>query len=78
MKIVLTGKMEQTRTSETRRFDSYGIEVMKNVSGTTDYLVTGSAPGQSKLNDARRHNTTIMTEVEFFDMLVEEMPEFLL
>ena len=78
MKICLTGKMEQNRMSETRRFDSYGIQVMKKVTSNVDYLVTGSAPGWNKLNDAKRHNTTIMTETEFFDMLIEEMPEFLL
>ncbi len=78
MKIVLTGKMEQNRTNESHRFETYGIQVMKKVTGTTDYLVTGTRPGQSKINDAQRHNTTIMTEVEFFDMLVEDMPEFLL
>ncbi len=78
MKIVLTGRMAQTRLAESNRFENYGISVMKKVTGTTDYLVTGSAPGGSKLRDARIHGTKILTEDAFFDMLVETMPEFLL
>ncbi len=78
MRICLTGKMAQNRMSESDKFESYGIHVTKKVSGLTDYLVTGTRPAQSKLNAARMNNTTIMTESEFFDMLVEVMPEFLL
>ena len=78
MKIVLTGKMSITRVEETRRFQAYGITVQKAVTNATDYLITGSLPGDNKLNAARHKGTKIMTELEFFDMLIEDYPEVLL
>ena len=78
MKIVLTGKMDTTRDEEYERFSAYGIEVMKNVTSTTDYLLKGTRPGQRKIQDANIHGTPQMSEHEFFDMLVDKFPEIIL
>ncbi len=78
MKIVLTGKMSQTRDEEFNRFKNYGITVMREVTSTTDYLVTGVRSGKAKMRAAAHHGTTIMTEEDFFQMLVDTMPEYLL
>lgn len=78
MKIVLTGTMNMTREQETRRFQAYGITVMKAVSKNVDYLIKGIAPGWNKLNAAKNKGIPIMTEEDFFDMLLTEFPEVLL
>jgi len=78
MKIVLTGKMNLTRTSETKRFKEYGIQVQKAITKGTDYLVTGSSPGWIKLDKARIYGIKELTEDEFFELLKEDYPEFIL
>jgi len=79
MKIVLTGKMTQTRDKMYNNFDRCGITVMKAVSGRVDYLVTGERPGQSKIYDAQQtYNTEIVTEEQFNKILAKDYPEYLL
>ena len=78
MKIVLTGKMKMTRDQEYERFTKYGITVMKAVSGNVEYLVTGERPGQNKLADAKWLGLPILSEDDFFDLLLEQHPEMLL
>ena len=59
MKIVLTGKMSQTRDQMWEKFNKQSIKVMKAVTKTTDYLVTGDMLGvTSKYEDAKnkRHD----------------------
>ena len=78
MKIVLTGKMSQTRAQMYRKFDLCGITVMGAVTGTTEYLVTGERPGGNKIATAKAHSVPIYTETEFHSFLLDEYPEFLL
>jgi len=78
MKIVLTGKMKKTREQETAEFTRYGITVQKAVSGKTDFLVTGDAPGWTKIAAAKSKGVTVIQEDDFFNMLVEDYPEVLL
>jgi DNA ligase (NAD+) len=78
MKIVLTGKMAQTRDQEYKKFTNYGITVMKAVSGNVDYLVTGERPGQKKIRTAKAIGIPIITEEVFFELLMEMHPEMLL
>ena len=78
MKIVLTGKMTQTRTRMYRNFTLCGITVMKDVSGNIDYLVTGDRPGQNKVMLADQLDKPIYTEEEFNTYLASEYPEYLL
>jgi len=79
MKIVLTGKMTQTRDKMYNNFDRCGITVMKAVSGRVDYLVTGERPGQSKIYDAKGYtDVQIVTEEQFNKILEKDYPEYLL
>ena len=78
MKIVLTGKMEMNRVHMTNKFLEMGIQVLKNVVISTDYLITGEAPGNNKIQAAKRRGITIMTENEFWNFLENEYPEYFL
>jgi len=79
MKIVLTGKMTQTRDEMFKNFDRCGIIVMKAVSGKVDYLVTGERPGSNKIYLARQYtNVQIVTEEHFNIILERDYPEYLL
>ena len=78
MKIVLTGKMEMNRREETKRFKRYGITIQSGVNTETDFLVTGEKPGPNKINTANRLDIPKLSEDQFFDMLQEEFPEYLL
>ena len=78
MKIVLTGKMTRTRDKMYKQFSDYGITVMKAVSGKIDYLVTGDRPGGNKLYEAKMKKVEVITEDEFFNMLMDTHPEMLL
>ena len=46
-----------------------GISVAKSVSSKTDFLIIGENVGQSKMNDAKKHNVEIMTESEYLRKL---------
>ena len=79
MKIVLTGKMTQTRDQMWEKFNKQSIKVMKAVTSTTDYLVTGNMMGvTSKYEDAKAKGTIILTEQEFYVMIEKDYPEYML
>ncbi len=78
MKICLTGKMAMNRKDESARFKRYGITVQSGITQATDYLVTGDKPGNNKLQHAKNYKVKILSEDEFFELLVENHPEYLL
>jgi len=78
MKVLLTGIMEMPRHAMKDRFKRYGIKVANTTSKSLDYIVTGTAPGAVKIDFARRHGITVLNEEDFFKMLYEKHPEYLL
>lgn len=66
---VLTGSLERyTRAEARRRIEEAGGKVTSSVSSATNYLVAGADPG-SKLEQARKKGTTVLTETEFEELL---------
>jgi DNA ligase (NAD+) len=66
---VLTGKLESyTRSQAKTLIEAAGGKVSGSVSGKTDYVVGGDAPG-SKLDRARKLGVKIVDELTFKKML---------
>ena len=66
---VLTGKLEEfTRSQAKSLIKAAGGKISGSVSGKTDYVVGGDAPG-SKLTKARELGVTIIDEAAFKDLL---------
>lgn len=66
---VLTGKLENfTRSQAKALIEAAGGKVSGSVSGNTNYVVGGDAPG-SKLTKARELGVTVIDETEFKDLL---------
>ncbi len=66
---VLTGTLRAFTRDEARaRIERLGGRVADSVSGRTDFLVVGAAPGR-KLEQARRLGVRTLTEDEFTDMV---------
>lgn len=64
--IVVTGSVEgYTRSELTELLESNGARVTSSVSGSTDLLVVGEGPGQTKLDDAEEHGVETV-DVEAF------------
>jgi DNA ligase (NAD+) len=69
---VFTGALERyTRQEAQTEVERHGGRTTSSVSGATDYLVVGENPGQTKREDAREHDVTVIDEDEF-DALVAE------
>jgi DNA ligase (NAD+) len=69
---VFTGALERyTRQEAQTEVERHGGRATSSVSGATDYLVVGESPGQTKREDAREHDVTVIDEDEF-DALVAE------
>jgi len=68
--IVVTGSLKTgSRNDIHARIKSLGGVVGKAISGKTDILVIGEKVGASKMKAADKHNTAIMTEDAFIEML---------
>ena len=66
---VLTGSLEGYTRAEARRLiEERGGKVTSSVSSATDYVVAGDDPG-SKLDQARKRGTSVLTESEFKELL---------
>jgi DNA ligase (NAD+) len=66
---VLTGSLERyTRTEARCKIEERGGKVTSSVSSATDYVVAGADPG-SKLEQARKKGTTVITEDELEALL---------
>ncbi len=66
---VLTGKLDSFSRDEAKRIiEDFGGRVTSSVSGETDAVVVGDSPG-SKLEDARKYNTRLISEEEFKKMI---------
>ena len=68
-KIVFSGSMSHSRSQLEKQAKMLGISVAKSVSSKTDFLIIGENVGQSKMNDAKKHNVEIMTESEYLKKL---------
>lgn len=67
--ICFTGSMEQSREAYKEEAESLGATVQSTVNSKTDFLVTGNNVGKSKTSKAKQHNTRIITEHEYQNML---------
>lgn len=68
---VLTGQLDAyTRQEAKERIERLGGRATSSVSGATDYLVAGQAPG-GKLEEARKHQVKIIDEAQFRALLGE-------
>lgn len=65
---VITGTLDKPREEYKKMIEEFGGKISSSVSKKTSYLVCGEAAG-SKLDDAKKHNVTILTG-EDFDNLV--------
>jgi DNA ligase (NAD+) len=72
---VLTGSLDRyTRTEARRQIEERGGKVTSSVSSATDYVVAGADPG-SKLDQARKKGTPVLTEDEFEALLAGRSPD---
>lgn len=71
LKICVTGKLENfTRKSVNEYITNHGCIPVDSVNSTTDILVTNDATaGSSKLNNARKYGTKIVSEEELYELL---------
>lgn len=68
--LVVTGSLDSmTRDEAKQAIRQQGGRAGSSVSGETDYLVVGSDPGQTKLDDAEQHDTETIDEDRFKELL---------
>jgi len=66
---VLTGTFaSMSRKEAEARVEQFGGKVSSSVSKKTNYVVAGDSPG-SKLDAAKKHGVTVLTEDELIEML---------
>ncbi|MES3518172.1 MAG: NAD-dependent DNA ligase LigA [Natronomonas sp.] len=71
--IVFTGSLSNyTRAEAEAVVEDNGGSATSSVSGNTDYLVVGSNPGETKLDDADDEDVPILEEAEFEALLEEQ------
>ena len=72
--VVFTGKLLTRERKEAQaEAESLGIKVSSSVSKSTDFLVVGEKPG-SKYHKALELGVKILTEEEFYKLILEEKP----
>jgi DNA ligase (NAD+) len=68
--VVFTGELGSMSRDEAREaVRAQGGNPTSSVSGNTDYLVVGDDPGSTKQADARRHDTPVLHEDGFLELL---------
>lgn len=66
--ILFTGTSYRFKREELKSFfTAHGAKYVGSVSGKVDYLVTGNAPGQNKLDKAAQLKVEIIDEREFYE-----------
>ncbi|MFA0809502.1 BRCT domain-containing protein [Microbulbifer epialgicus] len=69
LNIVFTGKMENPRKKLEEQALMLGATPQSSVSKNTDILVVGQNVGSKKLEAARKHNTRILEEAAYLEMI---------
>lgn len=70
LKVAITGKLGQPRTTWKERLEALGFQVSSAVSSKTNYLLAGEDAG-SKLEKATKLNITVMSEAEMEAFLID-------
>ena len=74
--IVVTGSIDgYTRDGLAELLERHGAAVTSSVSGSTDYLVVGENPGQTKRNDAAEHDVEELDEAAFRERILSRIGE---
>jgi len=69
-KVVITGNLDSYERHEAKKvIEELGGKVTGSVSGKTDLVIIGSAPGRTKANKAKELGTTVINEATFLEML---------
>ncbi|CAL6045057.1 Replication_factor C [Hexamita inflata] len=50
---------------------AYGAKLASSVTASTNFLIVGNAPGETKLKAAEKHNTPQITEDDFYNLIVK-------
>ncbi len=66
---VITGELARPREEVIRLIEEAGGKVTGSVSKKTSFLVTGEAPGRTKMDAAEKHSVRVITEAELNGML---------
>jgi len=66
---VVTGSLSRPRDEIKELIKTCGGQMQTSVSSKTQFLVAGEGVGAIKLNAAKKHGTTILSEDEFFQMM---------
>jgi len=70
---VFTGSLSgYTRSEAQQLVEDHGGNATGSVSGNTDYLVAGSSPGRTKLDDAESEDVPVLDGVDAFEEKLEE------
>ena len=68
MTFCITGTLSAPRKDIIEFITSNGGAFINSCSSKTSYLVVGENPGGSKLSDAEKHNTPIITEEDLLNL----------
>ena len=71
-KLVFTGDMTKERNEMMELAIKYGATTATSVSGKTDLVVLGEAPGKSKVSKAEQLGIKMISEKEFFEIIERE------
>jgi DNA ligase (NAD+) len=69
LKIVITGTLSRPRSQVEGLIKSKGHTLTGSVSGSTNYVVVGDAPGATKVDAAKAKGVPMITEDELMDIL---------